>query len=284
MANALLTDANALGYITELLSGDVQSPFGRSSHHQVWSEAMMINPLVRGLCGLEVSDGGRRIAFAPQLPPGWSSLVVRNVAGAVDFAVTRRPGSVIVHVAPRREGSGVPGTTLVLAPAFPRDARIQRVTIGGRTVAAAVDVRGDMQFPTVTVPIAAEGADVVFSVSDGTDIERDILAAPAGATSQGLRILRSRADMHGLSLRLEGLGGARYRVWLRTPREVGLLPAGVRALSAAEAQRFDDAARAASCCTALPAALAPVGGTPLEIAFDGTPGSYVRRDLTIPLR
>src|SRR5918912_4427743 len=36
MANALLTYANALGYVTELLSGDFQAPFGRSSHHQVW--------------------------------------------------------------------------------------------------------------------------------------------------------------------------------------------------------------------------------------------------------
>src|SRR5205814_7674158 len=118
LSNALLTDANALGYITELLSGDVQSPFGRSSHHQVWSEAMMINPLVRGLCGLEVAEGVRRITFAPQLPAGWPSLVLRNVAGSIDLALMRRPGNLTVRVTPRRGIVESPGTMLVLAPAF----------------------------------------------------------------------------------------------------------------------------------------------------------------------
>ncbi|MEP6925912.1 MAG: GH116 family glycosyl hydrolase [Pyrinomonadaceae bacterium] len=37
MANALLTYSDALGYVTELLSGDFNASFGRSSHHQVWS-------------------------------------------------------------------------------------------------------------------------------------------------------------------------------------------------------------------------------------------------------
>ena len=44
MANALLTFQGALGYVTELLSGDFNAPFGRSSHHQVWSEAMVVTP------------------------------------------------------------------------------------------------------------------------------------------------------------------------------------------------------------------------------------------------
>src|SRR4029078_10193260 len=68
MANALLTCPWALGYVTELLSGEFHAPFGRSSHHQVWSEAMVVSPLVRGLLGLEVGDAGPRLSFAPQLP------------------------------------------------------------------------------------------------------------------------------------------------------------------------------------------------------------------------
>ncbi len=44
MANALLRSRTALGYVTELLSGDFLSAFGRSSHHQVWSEAMVVTP------------------------------------------------------------------------------------------------------------------------------------------------------------------------------------------------------------------------------------------------
>src|SRR2546421_3192545 len=50
-----------------LLSGDFNSPFGRSSHHQVWSEAMTVEPIMRGLLGIEVSELGKSIRFAPQL-------------------------------------------------------------------------------------------------------------------------------------------------------------------------------------------------------------------------
>jgi hypothetical protein len=51
MANVLLTYEWALGYVTELLSGDLHAPFGRSSHHQVWSEAMVVAPAGTGAVG-----------------------------------------------------------------------------------------------------------------------------------------------------------------------------------------------------------------------------------------
>ena len=58
MANALLTYSGALGYVTELLSGDFNAAFGRSSHHQIWSEAMVVTPVVRGLLGVSISRAG----------------------------------------------------------------------------------------------------------------------------------------------------------------------------------------------------------------------------------
>ena len=79
MANVLLTDQYALGYVTELLSGDFNAPFGRSSHHQVWSEAMVVTPLVRGLLGIEATEGGRTLTFAPQLPADWDRVSATNV-------------------------------------------------------------------------------------------------------------------------------------------------------------------------------------------------------------
>src|SRR6185503_505126 len=78
MANALLTYGGALGYVTELLSGDFNMAFGRSSHHQVWSEAMVITPTLRGLLGIESSAGGNALSFAPQLPANWDRVIARN--------------------------------------------------------------------------------------------------------------------------------------------------------------------------------------------------------------
>jgi len=52
MQNADLTWSQDLGSVTELLSGRFFQPLGRSSAHQLWSSAMVISPVVRGLLGL----------------------------------------------------------------------------------------------------------------------------------------------------------------------------------------------------------------------------------------
>jgi glycogen debranching enzyme len=84
MAHVLLRQQGALGYTTELLSGDYNAPFGRSSHRQVWSEAMVAAPLLRGLLGVEIEDGGTTVRLAPQLPADWGEVAVRRPrAGAL---------------------------------------------------------------------------------------------------------------------------------------------------------------------------------------------------------
>src|SRR5258708_14492892 len=95
MANALLRSRSALGYVTELLSGDSDSRFGRSSHHQVWSEAMVVTPVLRGLLGLEAEGGGRVLRFAPQLPADWDRVSVGRVpvgASRYDLKLVRSSG------------------------------------------------------------------------------------------------------------------------------------------------------------------------------------------------
>ena len=104
MANALLTYEGALGYVTELLSGDFNAAFGRSSHHQVWSEAMVVTPALRGLLGVEISAGGRGLSFAPQFPANWDRVAVRNVAAGdarYDLSLERTAGQESVKIVRR---------------------------------------------------------------------------------------------------------------------------------------------------------------------------------------
>src|SRR6266851_2308243 len=58
-ANALLTFDGSLGHVTEVLSGDYYQPLSTSSPHQIWSAAMVISPILRGI--------GPRFRFA-ELP------------------------------------------------------------------------------------------------------------------------------------------------------------------------------------------------------------------------
>jgi glycogen debranching enzyme len=306
MANALLTFQGALGYVTELLSGDLNAPFGRSSHHQVWSEAMVVSPLLRGLLGIEASEGGRSLTFAPQLPADWDRVTVRNVPAGdsrVDLSLVREPGVVTIVVDRRESTPSTPASssrsanggavTLTLAPAFPLDARVRSVTVDGREARFEIERRGDVQRATVTLPPAgapSRGAAVssasgpvrvVFTYDEGTEVYVPIDPPERGAASEGLRILRSRADGGTLGLTLEGLAGRTYALGVRSPRSVGEVP-GVKVVASAAAAGTTPLG--AGGMTDRAARTAMLAGLQLAVTFDGPAGQYVRRTIELPLR
>jgi glycogen debranching enzyme len=267
MANAGLTYTHALGVVTELLSGDFNTPFGRSSHHQIWSEAMVVTPILRGLLGIEVTDGGSILRFAPQLPANWNSVSVRGVrAGAsqFDFLLKRTQGRETINIA--RSGTEKQAgdvrrrvAQLTIAPSFPLDARVRKVTINGRAVKFALKPLGDRQFVEVSISAVQPSAEIVFTYDEGTDVYIEPEALQPGASNQGLRILRSRADANALHLTLEGLGGRSYSLKALSPRRlVETSDAPVKSTTAREPQA-------------------------VTVVFEGSANVYFRRELTIPL-
>ena len=264
MANALLTYTNALGYVTELLSGDFNAPFGRSSHHQVWSEAMVVTPAIRGLLGLEVGAGGKELRFEPQLPGNWDQVEVRNVAVGntrYDLNLARTAGRLTITTKPSasKAVASPAKIRITIAPAFPLDAQVRAVTVQGRGVQFETSRTGDVQRTPVSFDLAQESVEVVFSYDEGTDVYVEQEIPAPGAHSNGLRVLRSHADQDALHLLLEGIGGQSYTLHLRTPYQVGEVSGAKLETDAGSAKR-------------------------LLVAFDGPTDTYVRRELTIPLR
>lgn len=254
MANSLLTYTNALGYVTELLSGDFNAPFGRSSHHQVWSEAMVVTPVMRGLFGIDVSEGGNRVRFAPQLPADWNNAGVWNVRsgkGNFDFVIDRRDGEYSVTVS-SRDAKGA--STIDLAPAFPLDAVIKGVTLEGKSLPFRSVRRGDRQFVEVTSSFEAGIREFKFEYDGGTDVFVTPPNLVAGAESTGLRVIRSEARKDGLFLVLEGRAGLTYDLGLVSPVQFPETD-GVRTY------RGDDR------------------NWLLRVPFTGRAGTYVRREL-----
>jgi glycogen debranching enzyme len=265
MANALLTYANALGYVTELLSGDYQSAFGRSSHHQVWSEAMVISPTIRGLFGLEARDGGRTLQFAPQLPVTWDNALVDNFAvgdAKYDLNIGRTPGTagqLIVHIEKRNTGRNAKGVArIIVGPAFPLDAEIKSAMVDRHAAEFVIRRAGDVQFAEVVIKNPESATEVIYTYTEGTGVYVEPQPLAAGAASQGLRILRARAAATALHLTVEGLGGRSYTASVRTPKRVGETD-GVTVSETNE--RY---AR-------------------LTIRFTGPSDAYVRRELILPL-
>lgn len=79
MQNADLTTAQDIGAVTELLSGDFFEPFGRSTSHQLWSSAMVVTPVLRGMFGIEVDALNHRVKVTPRLPADWDSADVKRL-------------------------------------------------------------------------------------------------------------------------------------------------------------------------------------------------------------
>jgi mannosylglycerate hydrolase MGH1-like protein len=265
MANALLTFDGALGYVTELLSGAFNAAFGRSSHHQVWSEAMVVTPLVRGLFGVRVEDGGRVLRVQPQLPADWDRASLRKIAAGgtfFDADITRAPGRLVFEIRRRPEtDAGAPAPQrLVVAPAFPLDARIQSVRVGGRVVRPRVATIGDVQFAEIGVDEPSATTRIEYVLRDGSDVYVRQEPADPGDDSRQVRILRSRGEDAGLRLTLEGRGGRTYALALRTPRRIGPPTAdGVKV----ETRPGQDAQ--------------------VLVTFAGPADQYVRREVLVPL-
>jgi glycogen debranching enzyme len=263
MANANLTSHNALGYVTELLSGDFATPFGRSSHHQIWSEAMVVTPVIRGLFGIDVNDGGRTLRFAPSLPADWDHVAVHAVpvgAARYDIKLDRTIGRTSIHLVRHETGTSpvASGRRLLIAPAFPLDARIRGVSVNGKI--ARFDVTAGLEIQRVVVAFQELSTDteVTFSYDEGTDVYLEPNAILTGQMSTGLRVLRSQADATTLRLLLEGRGGRGYRLYVRSPRRVGQIDGVTIPNSKGSDQQ-------------------------IEIAFDGAPDTYVRREIALPL-
>lgn len=98
MQNADLTYAQDLGSVTEVLSGAFYQRFDGSTPHQLWSSAMVVTPILRGIFGLEL-DAPKDVVFVtPHLPAAWNHAELRHVAlGSNHFDLSfQRKGSELV--------------------------------------------------------------------------------------------------------------------------------------------------------------------------------------------
>lgn len=99
MQNANLTWAQDLGDVTELLSGQFYQVLGRSTAHQLWSSAMVISPILRGMFGLEWNAGANTLTVTPHLPAAWTHATIRRLpfgSKTVDVTLERAGRELLV--------------------------------------------------------------------------------------------------------------------------------------------------------------------------------------------
>jgi glycogen debranching enzyme len=101
MQNANLTWSQDLGSVTELLSGAFYQGLGRSDAHQLWSSAMVISPVLRGMFGLQWDVAHHTLGITPHLPADWTGATLRQLPfgqSTLNVSFVRRGEELIVTV------------------------------------------------------------------------------------------------------------------------------------------------------------------------------------------
>jgi glycogen debranching enzyme len=176
MQNANLTWAQDPGDVTELLSGQFYQVLGRSTAHQLWSSAMVISPVLRGLFGVEWNAPANTLTVTPHLPAGWSHA-----------ALHRLPfGNTTLDVSFDREGQEL------VVRASDSNVRL------GSLVHGSVFRNSELHIPLPAVEAGIQEQLPEF-----------------GAETQQMKVLADTCAGHSLMLRLSAPGGSAQKLDVR---------------------------------------------------------------------
>jgi hypothetical protein len=220
-ANALLALNGSLGHVAEVLSGDYFQTLATGTPHQIWSAAMVVNPLLSGLLGLRVDAPSCQLDFAPHIPADWSSFSVNNVrVGAVTLNLNyqRTPDNIRLEV----QSTGTGHCSLRFSPAFSLRARITGVRLNGRPLPFHIEANSSDQHVTLKVTIIGDRNTAEIQMKNNFELSESSTLPALGSASQGLRVLSESwsSTRETLTLLLSGAAGKSYELSAWNPDQI----------------------------------------------------------------
>jgi glycogen debranching enzyme len=216
-ANALLALDGSLGHVTEVLSGDYYQPLSTSSPHQIWSAAMVVSPLLRGMFGLSADAKAATLTFAPHLPADWNSLGIDNLRvgeNKLELNFTKTAEGIFLE-AGRTSGTGE--SIIEFRPSISLRATVQKAELNGKPFPFRVETNGEDQHVVVQFPVSEGQKFLRIFLTNDFAVTATAVLPPLGSASSGVRILSETwsASHDQLTLDVSGATGARYelRVW-----------------------------------------------------------------------
>ena len=213
-ANALLALDGSLGHVTEVLSGDYYQPLSTSSPHQIWSAAMVVSPILRGMLGLETDAIHHSVKLAPHVPADWMRFTAQNVRVGKD--------TLLINYSKTDEGivleagltSGSEECTFEFRPAIGLRARVQKVELNGKPVPFQVETRGSDQHIVVQFPITSGKYFLRIRLLNAFGLSEQSSLPALGSASKGLRVLSETwsASRDQLTLEVSGAAGSVYEL------------------------------------------------------------------------
>jgi glycogen debranching enzyme len=229
-SNALLGLDGALGHFSEVLSGDYNQSFSTSSPHQIWSAAMVVSPILRGMFGLHIDAEKHQIILAPHVPSDWTSFAIRNVhvgGVGVDFQYRKTSDTVVLEA--KRTGAG--DCWVQFSPGFSLRTEVVSVEMNGRPLPFQMQLNHNDQHLEVRFPLyGGVNSMVIRTKKDfGLSIANEL--PPLGSASRGLRIISESWNVSKTQFVFEvsGAPGRSYDLAVWNPAQVSSVEGAILA-------------------------------------------------------
>ncbi len=220
-ANSLLALDGALGHVTEVLSGDYYQSLSTSSPHQIWSAAMVVSPILRGLLGLDADSLSHHLSFSPHIPADWTFFHIGNLrVGSTTLDLTYRKTLDGITLEVQRTGSG--DCVIEFSPALSPRAEVLGAEINSRGVSTHVEANSVDQHVAVRFPVIQSSNTVRIRVRNDFGLSLANTLPPLGNSSRGLRITSENwsANRDSLVLAVSGIPGREYDLAVWNPSQI----------------------------------------------------------------
>jgi GH15 family glucan-1,4-alpha-glucosidase len=216
-ANALLALDGSLGHVTEVLSGDYYQPLSTSSPHQIWSAAMVVSPLLKGMFGLEKDATKRELKLVPHVPADWTNFKINDVRvgdSGVSLSYSKTLSEITLEVT--RTGGEC---ALDFEPVVANSALVGRVEVNGKVQSFDQQILEEHRHLRIQLALK-EGKNVIrIPVSNDFGLSYAFRLPELGSASSDLRIISEEmGDVTApMDLEVSGRAGATYEMGVWNP-------------------------------------------------------------------
>lgn len=212
-ANALLMLDGSLGHAAEVLSGNYYQTLSTGAPNQLWSAAMVVNPLLSGLMGLRTDAASCHFVFAPHVPADWSWFSVDNLpvdSERVSFNYRRTEDRLRLEI----RSNGTKECSMEFSPAVSLRAKVRQVRFNGRRVPFQMKPNSSDQHVTIEIPVRAGVSTVEVEMAGNFELSYTSALPALGTESRGLRVLSESwsPTRDTLTVRLSGTPGEGYEL------------------------------------------------------------------------
>lgn len=194
MNNLLTYQYWGLGYIEEVLHGEIYKPAG-VCRHQCWSETMVLQPAIEGMLGFELDAVNHSFTLSPKFPADWDSIFVKNIKvgeHSINFSMERKNNLILFSF----QHTGPSSIHLYFDPILPHGTKIQEIKVKGNFETKKLNKNVN---PDIYID---DSVTLEYKIKGGIKILPAIPYPMPGDTSTGIRILSDwlEKDIYNISV------------------------------------------------------------------------------------